>query len=294
MKESGRATPGRAAPQCGDDKTRVGGDNESRTGGDDESRSGERHTQPHTQRHTQGHRGWYSRGYLPHFDSPHVIQHITYRLADSLPRAVLERMRAEVEASVRGDEKRKAGLRQRIETYLDAGHGSCVLQAPEVAACIVDTWFRFDGERYRLLEWVVMPNHCHVLIEPFEGAPLGKIVLSWKNYTARFINGYHRRTGVRQPQVDDVRRRESGRAAPQCGSLEARPPQCGDDEGFVGGNDRGRMGARESQVWQREYWDRFIRDERHLQAAKSYIVMNPVHAGLVTRPDDWPWSSAHY
>ena len=35
-----------------------------------------------------------------------------------------------------------------------------------------------------------MPNHCHVMIELFEGIPLGKIVLSWKNYTARFINEY--------------------------------------------------------------------------------------------------------
>jgi REP element-mobilizing transposase RayT len=157
-------------------------------------------------------------------------------------------MRAEVEASVRDGEKRKIELRQRIETYLDAGHGSCLLREPEVAACVVDTWRHFDGERYRLMEWVVMPNHCHVLIEPLEGALLGKIVLSWKNYTARFINEYTRRTGVRRSQ--------------------------------------------ESQVWQREYWDRYIRDERHFDAVKSYIVMNPVRAGLAARPEDWRWSSA--
>jgi putative transposase len=223
----GSAVPGNAAPQCGTDK----------------ARSGEQH------------RGWYSRGYLPHFDSPHVIQHITYRLADSLPRVVLEQMQAEVEASVRGDAKREAELRQRIETYLDAGYGSCVLQVPEIAACVVDTWNHFDGERYRLLEWVVMPNHCHVLIEPFEGVPLGKIVLSWKNYTARFINKYKSRTGVGQSEM-------------------------------------GCSGERGSQVWQREYWDRFIRNESHFEAAGNYIVMNPVKAGLIAKPEYWLWSSA--
>ena len=40
------------------------------------------------------------------------------------------------------------------------------------------------------------------------------------------------------------------------------------------------------------YWDRFIRDERHFDATKMYIESNPVAAGLVNNPVDWPWSSA--
>ncbi|MCH2209431.1 MAG: transposase [Lentisphaerales bacterium] len=44
-------------------------------------------------------------------------------------------------------------------------------------------------------------------------------------------------------------------------------------------------------VWQKEYWDRFIRDENHLNKAISYILNNPVKAGLVAKPEDWPWSS---
>lgn len=242
---------GFAASQCGGDEGR----------GNDECRSGERCTRDGRsgERRTQSsqNRGWYSRGYLPHFDSPHVIQHITYRLADSLPRAALEGMLLEIEASIRGDEQRKAALRQRIEAYLDSGYGCCVLRTPEVAACVVETWQHFDGVRYRLLEWVVMPNHCHVLIEPFEGAPLGKIVLSWKNYTARFINDF--RSGL------------------ALGASE--------------GSGDGETGAR-MQVWQREYWDRFIRNEGHFEAVKQYIVMNPVKAGLALRPEAWPWSSA--
>jgi len=232
------SAPGSAAPQCGDLGKKI-----------EECRTGVRRSQSQ-----EGARGWYSRGYLPHFDAPHVIQHITYRLADSLPRTALERMQDEVEILPLDHEKRKAELRQRIEAYLDAGYGSCVLRAPEVAACVVDTWLRFDGERYRLLEWVVMPNHCHVLIGPLDGFPLGKIVLSWKNYTARFINQYNSRTGVRRSQEY-------------------------------------RTGVRRSQVWQREYWDRFIRNERHFEAVKSYIAMNPVNAGLVAKPEDWLWGS---
>ena len=33
-------------------------------------------------------------------------------------------------------------------------------------------------------------------------------------------------------------------------------------------------------------------DERHLLACARYVEMNPVRAGLATRPGDWRWSSA--
>ena len=34
-------------------------------------------------------------------------------------------------------------------------------------------------------------------------------------------------------------------------------------------------------------------DEAHLLAALRYVALNPVRAGLVERPEDWPWSSLH-
>src|ERR1700736_2769772 len=35
-----------------------------------------------------------------------------------------------------------------------------------------------------------------------------------------------------------------------------------------------------------------VMDEPHLLAATRYIALNPVAAGLVSRAEDWPWSSA--
>jgi putative transposase len=46
------------------------------------------------------------------------------------------------------------------------------------------------------------------------------------------------------------------------------------------------------RVWHPDYFDRFIRDERHLQPAIAYIEENPVKAGLVSVASDWPWSSS--
>ncbi|MGH2587748.1 MAG: REP-associated tyrosine transposase [Dehalococcoidia bacterium] len=125
------------------------------------------------------HRGWYSRGYLPHFDQPGLIQMITFRLADAMP---VERRRAWQQLLQVDDEVKR---RARIETYLDAGHGSCHLRDPRVARVVEQALLHFDGERYRLFAWVVMPSHVHALIEPFGGNPLREIVHSWKSFTAK-------------------------------------------------------------------------------------------------------------
>ncbi len=178
-------------------------------------------------------KGWYSRGYLPHVDVPGLFQSITFRLADSLPPDVLERVAQQALDDV---ERHK-----RIETLLDVGHGECWLQRQEIAGIVQNALFHFDGERYRLIAWCIMPNHVHVLIETRAGHPLAAVVHSWKSFTAKAIN-----------------------------------------------QSLGRSG----EVWQREYFDRYIRDDRHLQAAIDYIESNPVKARLARSAESWRFSSA--
>ncbi|MFT5127459.1 MAG: putative transposase [Rhodothermales bacterium] len=177
---------------------------------------------------------WRSRGYLPHFDAGHVLQGVTYRLNDPLPSKVLQVYQQRLE-SIEDETERAVKLRAMIDRYLDRGNGAGILQEPAVAKIIVENWMYHDGRKYRLIAWVVMPNHVHVLIETLPGHPLGELVHSWKSYTAHRIGG----------------------------------------------------GA----IWQREYWDRYIRDRKHFASAVSYIHENPVKAGLVARPEDWTWSS---
>ncbi|MDE2817311.1 MAG: transposase [Chloroflexota bacterium] len=45
--------------------------------------------------------------------------------------------------------------------------------------------------------------------------------------------------------------------------------------------------------WSQDYFDRFIRNERHFTAAIAYIEANPVKAGLCQRNVDWRFSSAY-
>jgi REP element-mobilizing transposase RayT len=203
--------------------------------------------------------GWHSRGYLPHFDQPGLIQSLTFRLADALP----AHLRSEWDACV--TDRNTAARRERVETALDRGHGACVLRDPRIARLVEEALQHFDETRYHLREWVVMPNHVHVLIETLgaqasslhasegrfgtaakmaalpEAHSLASIVHSWKSYTANRTN----------PIVD-----------------------------------------RNGRLWQPEYFDRVIRDEEHLRAAGEYVRNNPVKAGLVQRAEDWPYGSA--
>jgi len=130
--------------------------------------------------------GWHNRGYVPHFDSTRVLQHVTFRLADSLPKAVLGRL--EDELKLVAADKRDSARREKLDTWIDAGHGACILRDAAIAEIVQNSLLCFDAERYRLLTWVVMPNHVHALIEPLSGWTVAKIVASWKRFTARKIN----------------------------------------------------------------------------------------------------------
>lgn len=50
--------------------------------------------------------------------------------------------------------------------------------------------------------------------------------------------------------------------------------------------------GRSGSLWQREYFDRAIRDERHLAAAVHYVEWNPVKDGLVIDPREYAFCSA--
>jgi REP element-mobilizing transposase RayT len=137
---------------------------------------------------------WHSRGYLPHFESPEATQHVTFHLADSLPQSVLQRL--EEELKTLPAEKRSVERRKRVDAWMDAGHGSCVLREAGVAEMVQGSLLGFDGARYRLLAWVVMPNHVHVLFEPIGGWSVAEIVAGWKKFTARKICDFRRAGGA--------------------------------------------------------------------------------------------------
>ena len=138
------------------------------------------HHQPSADEKAQGFKGWYSRGYLPHFDAPGKCQFITYRLADSIP----AELRLDWQKAMKLEDDREKF--RRMELMLDRGFGACQLRQPGLAQMVQDNLWFHDGKAYRLLAWVIMPNHLHVLAEMWK--PLGVVLRNWKSYTASEAN----------------------------------------------------------------------------------------------------------
>jgi len=138
---------------------------------------------------------------LPHWHQGNTVCFVTFHLADSIPKEKAEEIRKERELwelnhkEPYTEQDLKDFYRlfsERIEKLLNAGHGSCCLADEANAKIIADTILHFNRERYLLDEWVIMPNHVHVIIKPLGDNKLSDILHSWKSYTAKAIN---KRTG---------------------------------------------------------------------------------------------------
>jgi len=148
-----------------------------------------------------------TRGRLPHWERRGATYFVTFRVAGTLPAHVLESMQQEQEAiesvaaregrtvSAEERERLNALRHSRIEEFLDTGTGWRPLAQPEVADLAVDALRHFDGERYSLHAWAVMPNHVHVVFTPKRGHSLADILHAWKSFTAHGTNRLLRRKG---------------------------------------------------------------------------------------------------
>lgn len=140
------------------------------------------------------------RGRLPHWEKEDGIYFVTFRLADSLPQNVLQNLqneREETEKVLAGlerelsfSEKQKIDklFSEKFNEYLDQNFGECHLRKPEIAQIVADAIKHFDGNRYHLFAWCIMPNHVHIVFRAIQKNKLDEILHSWKSYTAKKIN----------------------------------------------------------------------------------------------------------
>ena len=179
---------------------------------------------------------------LPHWAANKSLIFITYRLADSMPAAKLREWQGKRDEWMclhpePWDEPTASEYYEtfpaKLDEMLDAGYGSCMLGREDCRSIVVENLLHFNGERYVLHSFVVMPNHVHVLLEIARREDLARIVHGWKSYTAKRINA------------------------------------------VTGG---------EGQVWQREYYDRLIRNAEHYARTVEYIRQNArMVEGIISR-----------
>ncbi len=190
-----------------------------------------------------------SRRNLPHWQQDDSYYFLTWRLADSLPAAKLNELRERKQAwqlanpeplDAEQQEEFHALFSGKIDEWLDAGEGGCILKNPALRKIVDDALHHFDGERYNLLASAVMPNHVHVIIRLVTGENLSDVLHSWKSFTAKQINRATGNTGtVWQDESFDRIIRSAAHLDTLVSYVEENPAKAGLREGeasvFVGG-----------------------------------------------------------
>jgi type I restriction enzyme R subunit len=140
----------------------------------------------------------------PHWSQAGAIVFVTFRTIDSIPRSVIQRwdrekndwlnhrglltgrhwsdVLADLDESVRGEFNQH--FNRCRETYLDECHGRCLLRDPALSQIVADSLMHFDGERYRMGDFIVMPNHVHFPAAFPDPDAMEAQFDSWMHYTA--------------------------------------------------------------------------------------------------------------
>ena len=142
--------------------------------------------------------------HLPHWRQDGCTYFVTFRLGDSIPKERLAQWQMELrqwlqqhpEPRTPEVEREYAELfAERFHRWLDDGLGDCWLKLPNVSAIVEEALRFFDGQRYWLGNFVIMPNHVHCLVRPLGEFTVSEILHSWKSFTAKQINTVLNRTG---------------------------------------------------------------------------------------------------
>ncbi len=155
---------------------------------------------------------WSVPGYrrnLPHWRAEGVTYFVTFRLADSIPISVMLRWREdrehwlrahgiepawEIEAperyqgaciavpkgELRNFEREQA---RRYFVELDRCHGACLLREAAARQVVGGALRHFHGQRVWLGDFVLMPNHVHLIVQPFPGVKLEEWLYSVKRFS---------------------------------------------------------------------------------------------------------------
>ena len=224
------------------------------------------------------HKPFYRRN-LPHIQRPGVTLFVTFNLAGSLPRNILQQwktekrqLKAEIShvqelqgashfnacGDITSDQKQKhrewnRRWFQQFESALDnAQSGPLWLKDERIATEVAESLHYRDGKVFRLDAYCIMANHVHVVFAPLATQPSD------------------------EPQTDNLR---YNTLASIMQSLK----------GYTAWK-ANRLLGRSGACWHHESYDHSVRDTSEWQRIVTYVLNNPVNAGLIKDWEKWQWS----
>lgn len=211
----------------------------------------------------------YIRNNQPHFQHIGAAFSVTIMIHDAVPEAWLDNLRSEREdaiSRIQTDDPKEAQLQkdtiyslydQQLEAMLNAKREQENPFLNELAArCCIENVKKYDGQYYRLDAICVMSNHVHILMDFSIQVPA-----DWN-------------------EEDEIPNYKN--LAELLGRIKGGTSSCVN-----------KVLAREGKLWMRGYHDRYIRSVEHYWDVLSYIVNNPVKAGIVANWEDYPYTYLH-
>ncbi len=210
---------------------------------------------------------------LLHWYQPGYAHFITYRLAGSILSFQLRKWRRDRTELIREAASLPHDLRavrqseierqffKHYDELLDRHPRTTWLADSRIAGVVRENLYHHHGEKYQLLAYCVMPNHVHVLLQPFQLDALG--------------------AKDQQALSDEVADSKTPLASIMHSLKSFTANRCNE------------LLAREGSFWQHESYDHWVRDLDELERIVNYIRANPVKAGLCHKPADWLFSSAY-
>ena len=153
---------------------------------------------------------------LPHWAQAGTLCFMTWRTWDSMPPSVIAAWIEQRDAWLRrhGIDPGRPGWQAQIERLdaslqikyrdlvaerwdnrLDACHGICPFRSPALRLIVENSLQHFQGDRYLLTDFVIMPNHVHLIAAFEDPAAMLRQAESWKHFTAVKLNRELRRKG---------------------------------------------------------------------------------------------------
>ncbi len=246
-----------------------------------------------------------TRRLLPHWFVPGTAHFITYRLYGTLPQTALDDLKLKKEKLL--SQKPKPGFtlaQQRSGVHkilfgiydglLDRGCEIRWLADPRIAAIVRSNLYHHHGSKYMLLAYCIMSNHVHVLLQPIDPADKEQAGRLHHESGSEQAGRLHHESGSEQA---GRLHHESGLGCemPVGESSDAENPLSSIMHSLKSytAHEANKILKRSGTFWQSESYDHWVRDEDELERIVNYIAGNPVKAGLVEKPHEWFFCSAH-
>jgi putative transposase len=198
---------------------------------------------------------------LPHIQYEGAIMFVTFRLYDSLPKAIIDKLKYDFDNAALELHKKfylNKPLYKQLFEELHTSHfrkiddalhkiqnGPQWLGQKDVAERVAKALQYWDGKRIELLSYCIMPNYVHIV---FRLLAEGK--------------------GEKRAYLNEIMHSIKSFSAKECNKV-------------LGGH---------GNFWTDESYDRIVRDRDELFNIINYVLDNPVKAGLCSERREWRWS----